>query len=90
VVNGAPISLQLTDTSVAGKLTVPPGPAYFTPASPGTTAFAFTWTDPGIAAAIHSHTIQVQWRTTASGAATLRRGDISVLYQTDPGTCPLN
>jgi hypothetical protein len=90
VISGAPFSLELTDTSVAGTVTVPPGPAGFTPHTPGTTSFSFTWTDPGDTAALHSHVIQVRWRTPAGGTATFHRGDVSVAYQTDPGTCPLN
>ena len=90
VISGAAFSLELTDTSVGGMLTVPPGPAFFTPHTPGTTSFSFTWTDPGTPAALHSHVIQVKWRSTTGGTATLHRGDVSVAYQTDPGTCPLN
>lgn len=86
VLNGGPAALRLTDTSVAGTLTVPPGHINFNPAS-GSTSLSFTWTDPGIAAAAHVHTIQLQWRKTATSAVTVRRGDITVGFMAEPGTC---
>ncbi len=87
VLSGGPVALRLTDTSVAGTLTVPPGRVDFTPAI-GRTALSFTWTDPGIAAAARAHTIALQWRKTGTSAVTLRRGDITVGFMAEPGTCP--
>jgi hypothetical protein len=86
VLNGGPVALRLTDTSVAGTLMVPPGQISFHPA-PGMTALSFTWTDPGIAAAAHGHLIHLQWRKTGSSAVTFRRGDITVGFRAEPGTC---
>ena len=87
---GAPFGLQVTDDSVAGVAIAPPGPAFFAPPSgSGTTSFSFTWSDPGITAAMHGHTITVQWRRTSStGTTTLHAGDVAVLYETTPGSCP--
>lgn len=87
VLSGGPVALRLTDTSVAGTLTVPPGRVDFTPAT-GRTALSFTWTDPGIAAAARAHTIALQWRKTGTSTVTLRRGDITVGFMAEPGTCP--
>ncbi len=86
VLSGGPVALRLTDTSVAGTLTVPPGRVNFSPAS-GRAALSFTWTDPGIAAASRYHTINVQWRKTGTSTVTLRRGDITVGFMAEPGTC---
>lgn len=87
VLSGGPVALRLTDSSVAGTLTVPPGRADFTPTT-GRTALSFTWTDPGIAAAARAHTIALQWRKTGTSAVTLRRGDITVGFMAESGTCP--
>lgn len=86
VLNGGPVALRLTDTSVAGTLMVPPGRVNFNPDS-GRTALSFTWTDPGIAAAARGHTIHLQWRETGTSTVTLRRGDITVGFMAEPGTC---
>jgi hypothetical protein len=86
VLNGGPVALRLTDTSVAGTLTVPPGHVNFNPAT-GRTSLSFTWTDPGISAAARGHAIHLQWRKTSTSAVTLRRGDITVGFMAEPGTC---
>ncbi len=87
VLHGGPVTMRLTDASVAGTLTVPPGRVTFTPAS-GRTALSFTWTDPGIAAAARAHTVTLQWRKTGTSAVRLRRGDMTVGFMAEPGTCP--
>ena len=87
VLHGGPVAMRLTDASVAGTLTVPPGRVTFTPAS-GRTALSFTWTDPGIAAAARAHTVTLQWRKTGTSAVRLRRGDMTVGFMAEPGTCP--
>ena len=89
VFKGAPIELQVVDTSVGGSFAQPPGPAFLTP--PGGSAvapFSFTWVDPG-APAEHFHTLDVQWKVTSSGTATMTRGDVTVNFQNGngSGTC---
>jgi len=88
VVSGQPVAFRLRDISVAGNKVVPPGVAPFVTTGSSANSFSYTWTDPGIAAAVRGHQFLVQWRRTSdSGTSTLQRADIVVLYQTEQGAC---
>jgi hypothetical protein len=88
VVSGEPVAFRLRDVSVAGNKVVQPGIAPFVTSPTGANSFSYTWTDPGISAAVRGHQFTVQWkRTSAVGTSTLERADIVVLYQTEPGSC---
>lgn len=87
VFSGGPAAVRVIDTSAAGIQTVPPGHINLRPGA-GRTAFSFTWTDPGTSGAIHGHDIHLQWRKTGRAAVILRRGDITVGYQTESSECP--
>jgi hypothetical protein len=84
---GAPVAFRVRDISVAGNKVSPPGAVPF---AHGTrpSSFSYTWTDPGISAAIRGHQFKVQWRrTSAGGTATLTKADVVVVYQTERGAC---
>jgi hypothetical protein len=86
-VRGAPVAFRVRDISVAGNKVVPPGAVPFANGSHAS-SFSYTWTDPGISAAIRGHQFKVQWRRTSpTGTATLSKADLVVVYQTEPGSC---
>jgi hypothetical protein len=88
VVSGQSVAFRLRDISVAGNQVVKPGVAPFVTSPTGANSFSYTWTDPGISAAVRGHLFLVQWRrTAAAGSSTLQRADIVVLYQTEKGSC---
>jgi hypothetical protein len=88
VVSGDPVAFRLRDVSVAGNKVVAPGVAPFVTSPTGANSFAYTWTDPGISAAVRGHQFLVQWkRTSAVGTSTLERADTVVLYQSEQGAC---
>ena len=89
VFKGAPIEVQVVDTSDGGTFPALPGPAFLTPPSGGgVVPFSFTWVDTGDPAE-HAHTLDVQWKVTSSGTATMTRGDVVVNFQNGngSGTC---
>ena len=84
VVSGRPVEFRLTDTSVAGIRVVPPGKVPFAPTGTNASPFSFTWTDPGSAAAVHGHDINVSFRrSSAGGSSTVVRADVVITYKTD-------
>jgi hypothetical protein len=88
VVSGEPVAFRLRDVSVAGSKVVQPGIAPFVTNGAAANSFSYTWTDPGIAAAVRGHQFLVQWRrTSGTGSSTLQRADIVVVFQGEPGAC---
>jgi hypothetical protein len=83
---GQPVSFRVLDDWVAGNKVSPPGVIPFATPASGSSAFSFTWTDPGGSAALRGHSLNVQWRrTSSSGTASLSAADVAVTYKTD--TC---
>ncbi len=84
VVRGAPVEFRLVDSWVGGLTLVPPGQVRFVPVGTRASAFSFTWTDPGGAAALRGHDVKVEWRrTSASGTSNISQADVVITYSTD-------
>lgn len=89
VVAGQPVAFKVMDHWIIPNQTARPGVVDVTPAGRRATPFGFTWVAPGSSAAIHGHTVTVNWRrTTAAGSATLIRADVAVTYHTDSCIAP--
>ncbi|MGO9558613.1 MAG: hypothetical protein ACLPQS_00805 [Acidimicrobiales bacterium] len=84
VVTGEPVEWRLIDNWVGGPTLVPPGQVPFTPAGSKASAFSFSWTDPGSAAAVHGHQVSVEWRrTSATGTSKISQAGVVITYKTD-------
>lgn len=84
VVAGQPVAFKVVDRGITPNQTARPGVVDVTPAVRHGIPFGFTWVVPGRSAAIHGHTVTINWRrTTAAGSATLVRADVIVTYHTD-------
>jgi hypothetical protein len=79
--DGSDVQLRVVDTFVGGTFPLAPG-STTSLGSSGPTAFSFTWV--GTNPAEHQHTLQLQWRLSSSGSATMTAGDLTLLYQGAP------
>jgi hypothetical protein len=81
---GADVRLRVTDATIGGTFPLAPGSTLASPRPGIPEHFSFTWV--GTNPAEHSHTFQLQWRRHSGGAgtATLKAGDVTLLYQGAP------
>jgi hypothetical protein len=87
LVSGPPVEFRILSTNIGGQTLVSkPGPTRFVPGSVGANSFAYQWVDLGTAAP-HALHLRLQWRSPSGNPVHMLRGDMSILYATDTGSC---
>jgi hypothetical protein len=87
LVAGAPVEFRILSTNIGAQTLVSnPGPTRFVPGSIGPNSFAYTWIDRGTASP-HDLKLRLQWRSPSGNAVHLLRGDMTIQYATDTGSC---
>jgi hypothetical protein len=82
-VRGAPVAFRVLQD---GGPVMRPGPARFVPS--GTESFSYTFVNStGTFEANDHHFFEVQWRSPSGAAATIRRGDVNLLFQRGTQAC---
>jgi hypothetical protein len=88
VVSGAPVEFRVLSTNVGDQTFVSrPGRAVFVPDGGHPDAFSFQWIERNQSAAVHAIDLRLQWRSPSGADAHLLRGDMAVMYDTEPGAC---
>jgi hypothetical protein len=88
LVSGAPVEFRVVSTDVGAQTSVSaPGRTRFVPSAGDPDSFSFQWIEPNQSAAVHVNDLRLEWRSPSGVAVRLIRGDMSVLYDTEPGAC---
>jgi len=83
LVSGAPVQFRMLSTNVGGQTHASrPGPTRFVPVAGGANSFAYQWVESNQAAAVHSNSLLLQWRSPSGRPVHLLRGDMTVAYTT--------
>ncbi|MEP6757857.1 MAG: hypothetical protein ABJB55_01525 [Actinomycetota bacterium] len=88
VVSGPPVEFRIVSTNVGAQTgTSEPGRTRFVPSGGGPDSFSFEWVEPNQSAAVHVNDLRLQWRSPSGGEVRILRGDLSVVYDTESGSC---
>lgn len=86
LVSGAHVEFRVLSTNAGAQTHASkPGVTRFVPN--GSSSFAYQWVEPNQSAAVHVNSLELQWRSPSGNPVNLRRGDMAVLYHTEPGGC---
>jgi hypothetical protein len=88
LVSGAPVEFRILSTNVGGQThSSKPGATRFVPSGGDPDSFAYQWVERNQSAAVHTNELELQWRSLTGEAVHLSRGDMSVSYATERGSC---